>query len=58
MLKNPVQCSVGGKRDGGHSELYSDATRGFGGSLRNFGASRVGGGGASRSRSSLTSFRA
>ena len=22
MLKNPVQCSVGGKRDGGHSELY------------------------------------
>jgi len=31
VLKNLVQCSVGGKRHGGHRELYSRALRGFGG---------------------------
>jgi tetratricopeptide (TPR) repeat protein len=36
VLKNLVQCSVGGKRHGGHRELYSRALRGFGGSLRDF----------------------
>ena len=36
VLKNLVQCSVGGKRHGVHRELYSRALRGFGGSLRDF----------------------
>ena len=36
VLKNLVQCSVGGKRHGVHRELYRRALRGFGGSLRDF----------------------
>ena len=36
VLKNLVQSSVGGKRHGGHRDLYSRALRGFGTSLREF----------------------